>query len=230
MIRIPSQTSKIGDASATSNWLYRPDIYLMVFAAQPSVSFLYVSQPTSSEKFFCNHYTSKMTFQFGSERHLRGQASEQRFFEKMRALGHTVTPATPTEDKTMHFDCRVGAMRIDVKGLKKVCGTMQDALTWVEVANEYKCGWLYAPHPTHFAFEQLDGTFLLIAKPFLQRIVALHYKNATQLTNIVSMIRDNPTKYCYARLNKNPDLPALNRERVLLVSTSYIREHATIIH
>lgn len=168
-----------------------------------------------------------MTFKFGSTRHQLGMQTETDFYNLMKDLGHNITYSTLHEDITKHIDFHVDGMTIDVKGVKRINGRYQDRQTWVEVDGEYTPGWLYAPHVSHFAFKQLDGSFLIIRKEDLQDIIRKYYSMAKEITNDHNKISQYPQRYCYRRTGKDT-LAALKKERVILVDTDLIRKNSTV--
>jgi hypothetical protein len=172
-------------------------------------------------------------FEHGSSRHVRGMKAEDVFVKVMERDGYTVTKSTEYEDRRQHIDFHVtkGAitMRVDVKACKRVNGSWNSALTWVEIQNEHGCAWLYAENLTHIAFRQPNG-FLIIALKDLQDIVHKNCSNATTVTTDLGLVVSNPSKYCYRRPPRGyGNFPPLIKEKTILVDTRLIRSLATFV-
>lgn len=168
-----------------------------------------------------------MTFQAGSNRHVRGMKAEDLFFEIMQRRGCRITRSTKYEDKFEHTDFHVDGKRYDVKSVKRVNGVFTDKQIWVEIHGISAPGWLYSKHVTHFAFKKLDNTFMSISKNDLQKVIADHYCNL-KVTSEISKISAEPQKYCYSRA-ANHGLPAQPKERVVLVDSNHVQKYVTIL-
>lgn len=164
-----------------------------------------------------------MTYEPGSRRHTQGMLHQKEFYLRCKNKGYDIKESTPYEDRAEHIDFHVNGMRVDVKGTKRVRGTIMPEYTWVEINGEYGRGWLYAEKVTHYAFRQPSGQFTLISKENLQSIVRGEYGFATHVTNNVNDVISDTRYYCYRRLPSG-NLPTLKNERTILVDTKLIIE------
>lgn len=168
-----------------------------------------------------------MTFVKGSDRYIQGLKVEQEFAQKMANRGSQVRKSTAHEDIMQHIDLHVDNRKVDVKGVKRILGIPRDDLTYIEIQNEHGKGWVYSDHVSHFAFKQVNGSFLLISKADLQSIIKQYYSECTTMTNVLENMVCDPTKYYYRRTT--PGYPTLKNEKTILVKTKYIKKYATVI-
>lgn len=170
-----------------------------------------------------------MPFQYGSDRHIRGIGSENKFRDIMTNAGHNVIKSTYYEDKYQHTDFHIDGKRYDVKGLKRVLGQYTDKKIWVEVRGSYHKGWLYSEHVDYFAFENMDGSFSIISKTNLQKVIKEMYSEPNmKVTSDISVIANNQRLYYYARGAKN-GMPAAPNERVVLINKKDILDYIKIV-
>lgn len=150
----------------------------------------------------------------------RGDAAEADFLRILIQQGYTdIQKSTYDQDQREHWDYKVDDQYIDVKCAKRMFGLPQDKYTFVETRNCGRTGWLYAPKMTHLAFQQLDGSFIVIRRKVLMQIAEPFIEKSLNRKS-TDMQKCIDGTHAYGRIEKD--------ERVIVIPTTLIRENGTI--
>ena len=155
----------------------------------------------------------------------QGDNAESSFRTYAESLGFGVKQSSLETDRKHHIDFVIdkngGCYTVDVKSCKRIGGEERDDLVWVEIQCEYPQNkpWLFAPLMSHVAFEQTDGSFLVVPRLAIVKVVRENFSEATTVTDNIKTLLSDPKKYAYRRSH-------MKREKCLLVSTDLLKPFA----
>ena len=155
----------------------------------------------------------------------QGDSAESSFRAYAESLGFRVKQSSLETDRKEHIDFVIdkngGCFTVDVKSCKKIAGTKRDDLVWIETQCEYPQNkpWLFAPLMSHVVFEQTDGSFLVVPRLAIVKVVQEHHSMATTVTDNIKTLLSDTKKYAYRRSH-------MKREKCLLVETSLLKPYA----